>query len=68
MLQDMKGSTYSSSGQWPDFADTTEPGQWVPDPLGEGFEYTTLDFGVDDEGPAIGTLVRYKPVGWRTLL
>lgn len=68
MLQDMKGSTYSSSGHWPDFTASTEPGQWVPDPLGEGFEYTTLDFGVDAEGPAVGTLVRYKPLGWRTLL
>ncbi|MGO2053610.1 alpha/beta hydrolase [Glutamicibacter sp. 287] len=64
----MKVSSNLPSGQWPDFTTTTNPGQWVADPLGEGFEYTTLDFGTDSEGPAVGTLVRYKPAGWRNRL
>ncbi|WP_051480616.1 alpha/beta hydrolase [Cellulomonas sp. KRMCY2] len=31
---------------------------WVPDPLGPGWEQTTIDLGVDAEGPLVATLVR----------
>lgn len=46
---------------WPDYCLTTEPGQWVPDILGEGFSYTSLPMGADDEGELTATLIRYKP-------
>lgn len=31
---------------------------WVPDILGDGFQKTTLDMGVDYNGPVVATLVR----------
>ncbi|MBP1326569.1 alpha-beta hydrolase superfamily lysophospholipase [Leucobacter exalbidus] len=34
---------------------------WREDILGDGFECTDLELGVDDEGPAVATLVRAKP-------
>lgn len=46
---------------WPDYCETTEPGQWVPDILGDGFSYTSLPLGADDEGELTATLIRYKP-------
>lgn len=57
----MKVPEYLPASQWSRFSANTRPGQWVPDPLGPGYQYTTLDFGVDDEGPVVGTLVRYQP-------
>lgn len=29
--------------------------------MGPDYSYTTLDFGIDAEGPAVATLVRYRP-------
>ena len=64
----MKGLDFLPASQWAEFGATSQPGQWVPDPLGAGFEHTTLDFGVDAEGPALATVVRYRPrrrMGWQ---
>ncbi|NAZ15717.1 alpha/beta fold hydrolase [Glutamicibacter soli] len=52
------------AARWPEFLPSTPPGVWVPDPLGPGYEYQTLDFGSDAEGPLVATLVRYAPSGW----
>ncbi len=49
------------SVQWPEFMPSTPPGVWLPDPLGPGYDYQTLDFGHDDDGPLVATLVRYAP-------
>lgn len=57
----MKDPHLVPTSQWPDFLTTTMPGQWRADPLGPGFEYTSLDFGMDAEGPVLGTVVRYRP-------
>lgn len=46
---------------WTDYCVTTEPGQWVPDILGDGFSYTSLPLGADNEGELTATLIRYKP-------
>ncbi len=35
--------------------------EWQPDVLGEGFECTVLDLGMDDEGELVATLVRSLP-------
>lgn len=47
--------------QWPSFLADSEPGQWLPDILGPGYEYTTLQLPPDDDGPVRATLVRYQP-------
>lgn len=46
---------------WGEFAEDTVDGEWRPDILGDGFEYTTLHFEDDDEGPVSATLVRFRP-------
>ncbi|WP_165477264.1 alpha/beta hydrolase [Arthrobacter sp. S41] len=61
----MKLPTSPSSESWPDYLSSTLSGQWTADLMGEDFEQLTLDFGVDDEGPAVATLVRYVPPGRR---
>lgn len=47
------------SATWPEYSATTVPGTWEPDILGEGFSYTTLPLGEDDEGELCATLVRH---------
>lgn len=64
MIPDMKGTASTSSAQWPDYLANTNPGVWEADPMGPGFEFTTLNFGIDDEGPAVATLIRYRPTNW----
>ena len=54
------------TGAWaadapPGYAADTLPGQWLPDLLGPGFEYTTLAAGEDEDGPLCATLVRHVP-------
>lgn len=48
-------------GEGEGFAEDSPPGQWVSDPLGPGFRFTTLGEGTDEEGPVRATLVRYLP-------
>lgn len=63
----MRGNEILPTEHWPQFLPSSAPGQWLPDPLGPGFEYTTLDFGADAEGPLVATVVRYLPqqrFGW----
>ncbi|WP_190265124.1 alpha/beta hydrolase [Glutamicibacter nicotianae] len=67
-IQDMKHFVVPESSNWPDFMSSTCPGQWVEDPLGPDFEHQTLDFGTDAEGPAVATLIRYRPAGFRQRL
>ncbi|MGY5318582.1 alpha/beta hydrolase [Neomicrococcus lactis] len=43
------------------FAADTLAGEWRPDILGEDFEYSSLHFQDDDEGPVSATIVRYRP-------
>lgn len=57
----MKVPEYLPASQWSRFTTNSQPGQWMPDPLGADYQYTTLDFGVDAEGPVVATLVRYQP-------
>ncbi|MFF5790841.1 alpha/beta hydrolase [Paeniglutamicibacter sp. NPDC012692] len=52
---------YDPAATWPDYCETTLPGQWLPDILGDGFSYTTLPMGTDEEGELCATLVRYRP-------
>lgn len=67
-MQDMKQRIFPGTSEWPDFLVSTAPGAWAADPLGDGFEHQTLDFGADGEGPAVATLIRYRPKGWRNKL
>lgn len=52
---------FDPASVWPDYCETTLPGQWVPDILGEGFSYTSLPMGTDEEGELCATLLRYHP-------
>ncbi|MBF6671738.1 alpha/beta hydrolase [Glutamicibacter halophytocola] len=67
-IQDMKEHIIRESDAWPDYLASTRAGEWSQDLLGESFECQSLDFGVDDEGPAVATLVRYRPGGIRNKL
>jgi alpha-beta hydrolase superfamily lysophospholipase len=67
-MQDMKEPIFPGTNSWPDFLLSSEPNEWVQDPLGKDFQHQTLDFGTDAEGPAVATLVRYRPTGWRNRL
>ncbi|WP_313813764.1 alpha/beta hydrolase [Glutamicibacter sp.] len=63
----MRGTEILPADQWPQFLPSSTEGQWLADPLGPDYEYTTLDFGVDAEGPLVATVVRYVPAqrfGW----
>lgn len=64
----MKLPVSPESQTWPDYLTSTEPGEWAEDPLGRDFEQLTIEFGVDNEGPALATLVRYVPAGRRNKL
>ncbi|MET1035472.1 MAG: alpha/beta hydrolase [Arthrobacter sp.] len=56
------GVIASDAGPSPQgYAIDTAPGQWLDDPLGAGFAYTTLAQGEDEEGPVCATLVRHLP-------
>lgn len=57
----MKVPEFLPSSQWSQYTSNSLSGQWLPDPLGAEYQYTTLDFGFDAEGPALATLVRYQP-------
>ena len=57
----MKGTEHLTAEQWPHFLASSMPGQWLLDPLGPRYQYTTLDFGSDDDGPLLATIVRYLP-------
>ncbi|WP_431709319.1 alpha/beta hydrolase [Glutamicibacter uratoxydans] len=59
----MKQPVLLPSAQWADYGSSSGVGQWLPDPLGPEYSYTTLDFGFDAEGPAVATVVRYQPAG-----
>jgi len=64
----MKLPLSPASETWPDYLSSTAAEQWAPDPMGPDIEQRTFDFGFDDEGPALATLVRYSPAGWRQQL
>ncbi|MDR4532787.1 alpha/beta hydrolase [Glutamicibacter sp. PS] len=64
----MRHVSASPTRQWPDFAKSTDPGQWVDDPLGDGFSYTTLPLRDDGDAPTLATLVRYRRTGFKRLL
>ncbi|UYQ79054.1 alpha/beta hydrolase [Glutamicibacter sp. JL.03c] len=64
----MKEQIIPVSDSWPDYLSSTPAGEWIQDLLGPGFEQQTLDFGMDAEGPAIATMVRYRPLGFRKRL
>lgn len=53
---------FDPTAAWPDYCATTRPGQWLPDILGDGFSYTSLPMGTDEEGELCATLVRYDPL------
>ena len=35
--------------------------EWKPDFLGDGYQFLTMELGVDDEGPVVATVVSYTP-------